>query len=92
MANPKESKRAWHPAQALPGFRRLTPMVFAGIYPADAQELASLKTAMEKFALTDAAFHGRNREYALGNTPQQRYMGAWSDGRPVRELIVLDRP
>jgi len=43
-------------------------------------------------ALTDAAFYGRNREYALGNTPQQRYMGAWSDGRPVRELIVLDRP
>ena len=43
-------------------------------------------------ALTDAAFHGRNREYALGNTPQQRYMGAWSDGRPVRELVVLDRP
>lgn len=43
-------------------------------------------------ALTDAAFYGRNREYALGNTPQQRYMGAWSDGRPVRELIVLGRP
>ena len=42
-------------------------------------------------ALTDAAFHGRNREYALGNTPQQRYMGAWSDGRPVTELVVLNR-
>lgn len=43
-------------------------------------------------ALTDAAFYGRNREYALGNTPQQRYMGAWSDGRPVRELVILDSP
>lgn len=43
-------------------------------------------------ALTDAAFFGRNREYALGNTPQQRYMGVWSDGRPVRELIILERP
>ena len=40
----------------LPGFRRLTPMVFAGIYPARAQELSTLRTAMEKFALTDAAF------------------------------------
>lgn len=43
-------------------------------------------------ALTDAAFYGKNREYALGDTPQQRYMGAWSDGRPVRELVILKRP
>ena len=42
--------------------------------------------------LTDAAFHGRNREYALGNTPQQRFMGAWSDGTPVKELVVTDEP
>ncbi len=39
-------------------------------------------------ALCDAAFSGKNREYALGNTPQQRYMGKWSDGVPVRELEV----
>jgi hypothetical protein len=39
-------------------------------------------------ALCDAAFFGRNREYALGNTPQQRFMGRWSDGTPVKELIV----
>jgi len=43
-------------------------------------------------ALTDAAFYGRNREYALGNTPQQRFMGRWSDGVPVNELYVTDRP
>ncbi len=43
--------------------------------------------------LSDAAFYGRHREYALGNTLQQRYMGVWSDGRRgVRELIVFDRP
>jgi GTP-binding protein LepA len=41
---------------ALPGFKRLKPMVFAGIYPASAQELTTLRAAMEKFALTDAAF------------------------------------
>jgi len=39
-----------------PGFKRLKPMVFAGIYPASTQELELLRTAMEKFALTDAAF------------------------------------
>ena len=41
--------------------------------------------------LTDAAFYGRNRAYALGNTPEQRYMGTWSDGTPVKELFVLDK-
>lgn len=38
--------------------------------------------------LTDAAFYGHNREYALGNTPEQRFLGLWSDGVPVRELEV----
>ena len=43
-------------AAPLPGFKRLKPMVFAGIYPANTQDLSTLRTAMEKFALTDAAF------------------------------------
>ena len=40
----------------LVGFTRLKPMVFAGIYPSSAQDLTTLRSAMEKFALTDAAF------------------------------------
>ena len=43
-------------------------------------------------ALCDAAFNGKNREYALGNTPKQRFMGLWSDGVPVKELKVTDKP
>ena len=43
-------------------------------------------------ALCDAAFNNKNREYALGNTPQQRFMGLWSDGTPVKELKVTDKP
>lgn len=43
-------------------------------------------------ALCDAAFYGKNREYALGNTPQQRFMGQWSDGTAVKELTVTDQP
>lgn len=39
--------------------------------------------------LTDAAFYGWNRAYALGNTPEQRYMGAWSDGRLVNEAVIF---
>ncbi|MBM4034492.1 MAG: alpha/beta hydrolase [Planctomycetes bacterium] len=43
-------------------------------------------------ALTDFAFHGKNKQFALGNTPEQRFMGKWSDGTPVKELIVKDNP
>ncbi len=43
-------------AAPLPGFKRMKPMVFAGIYPANAQELTTLRASMEKFALSDAAF------------------------------------
>lgn len=39
-------------------------------------------------ALTDAAFYRKNRRYALGDTPEQRFMGKWSDGRPVNELKI----
>jgi len=42
--------------------------------------------------LTDAAFYGRDRVYALGNTPAQRFMGIWSDGVPVKEMRVTDHP
>jgi pimeloyl-ACP methyl ester carboxylesterase len=39
-----------------------------------------------------AAFDGQHREAALGNTPVQRFMGIWSDGVPVKELLVSTRP
>jgi acetyl esterase/lipase len=42
--------------------------------------------------LCDAAFYLKNREYALGDTPQQRFMGRWSDGVAVKELKVTDKP
>jgi acetyl esterase/lipase len=42
--------------------------------------------------LCDAAFFGENRQYALGNTPEQRYMGTWSDKTPVTELRVVANP
>jgi hypothetical protein len=43
-------------------------------------------------ALCDAAFLGKNREYALGNTKQQTFMGTWSDGVPVKEVVVNRNP
>lgn len=38
--------------------------------------------------LCDAAFAGKNRQYALGNTQQQRFMGKCSDGHPFTEVKV----
>jgi hypothetical protein len=43
-------------------------------------------------ALTDYAFYGTNKQYCFGNTSEQRFMGLWSDGTPVKELIVVDHP
>jgi hypothetical protein len=43
-------------------------------------------------ALTDYAFYGINGEYCLGNNQEQRFMGLWSDGAPVKELLVTDTP
>jgi pimeloyl-ACP methyl ester carboxylesterase len=40
----------------------------------------------------DTAFYGKNREYALGNTSKQRFMGRWSDGTPIKELRVTKIP
>jgi acetyl esterase/lipase len=43
-------------------------------------------------ALMGCAFAGEWCEVALGNTPEQRYMGEWSDGVPVAEAVVTDNP
>lgn len=43
-------------------------------------------------ALMSCAFAGRWCDYSLGGTPEQRYMGTWSDGVPVAELRVTTDP
>ncbi len=42
-------------AQPLPGYRTPKPMVFAGIYPAEADDYQNLREALEKLQLNDAS-------------------------------------
>jgi GTP-binding protein LepA len=42
--------------QALAGFKRIKPMVFAGIYPIDSAQYEGLRDAIEKLRLNDSSF------------------------------------
>lgn len=42
-------------AQPLPGYKKVTPMVYSGVYPVDGSKYNDLKDALEKLRLSDAA-------------------------------------
>lgn len=57
-----------HPCEApLAGYRKVTPMVFCGIYPADGAHYQDLKDALEKLQLNDASLtYDAETSVALG--------------------------
>ncbi len=53
--------------KALPGYRKVTPMVYCGMYPADGSDYENLKAALEKLSLNDASlFFEPETSVALG--------------------------
>ena len=54
-------------SEALPGYRKVTPMVYCGMYPADGSDYENLKAALEKLSLNDASlFFEPETSVALG--------------------------
>ncbi len=44
-------------AQPLPGYKKVQPMVYCGMYPADGAKYPDLRDALEKLQLNDASLH-----------------------------------
>ena len=54
-------------SEPLPGYKKVTPMVYCGIYPADAARYQDLRDALEKLQLNDASlFYEPETSLALG--------------------------
>jgi GTP-binding protein LepA len=59
-----EDRPAAHP---LPGFKKIKPMVFAGLYPIDSGQYELLRGALEKLSLNDTSFsYEPENSHALG--------------------------
>lgn len=54
-------------AEPLPGYKKVTPMVYCGLYPADSAKYPELRDALEKLQLNDASlFFEPETSVALG--------------------------
>ncbi len=60
----------------LPGYKEVTPFVYAGVFPIDADDFPLLRTALEKLALNDAALQFEpEHSGALGNGFRVGFLG-----------------
>ncbi len=60
----------------LPGYKQVQPMVFAGLYPSEADQYPDLRDALEKLSLNDAALSIEpERNAALGNGFRCGFLG-----------------
>jgi GTP-binding protein LepA len=63
-------------AKALPGYKKVQPMVFAGVYPIEADQYPLLRDSLEKLSLNDAAIDiSYEHNSALGNGFRCGFLG-----------------
>lgn len=63
-------------APALPGYKKVQPMVFAGLYPTQADEYPKLRDSLEKLSLNDSAIDiAYEHNSALGNGFRCGFLG-----------------
>ncbi len=63
-------------ALLLPGYAKVQPMVFAGLYPSEADDYPKLRVALEKLSLNDAALDiSYEHNTALGNGFRCGFLG-----------------
>ena len=61
---------------SLPGYKDVQPMVFAGLYPSEADEYPRLRDSLEKLSLNDASLSMEpERNIALGNGFRCGFLG-----------------
>ncbi|MBT3293164.1 elongation factor 4 [Candidatus Peregrinibacteria bacterium] len=63
-------------SKPLPGYKVVQPMVFAGLYPSEADDYPLLRESLEKLSLNDAALNVEpERNVALGNGFRVGFLG-----------------
>ena len=63
-------------AEALPGYKKVNPMVYCGLYPADGAKYPDLRDALEKLQLNDASlYYEPETSVALGFGFQCGFLG-----------------
>ena len=63
-------------AEPLPGYKKVNPMVYCGLYPADGAKYPDLRDALEKLQLNDAAlqFEGERVQSGSGDNCAECYL------------------
>jgi len=86
--------------EALPGYRRVKPMVFAGLFPTNSDQFSDLKEALEKLQLNEGTLwagspHDYTSPEGLDALPEIRrlvFAGEWGKAQALVDAKFLGRP